>query len=176
MIEILPAAQRPISALRKLTDIPFEAQPFKRACEELGAFDPAASDDHLWMFTVAPDWPLLVAIDDDGLVDCAIFSFCWFPVTHDVSAADAEQFDAVFAEERARAVEALGRPLREGRDDHSGHLWAVWQGSTGLLVLQQSEYDLQIGEDLNYWIKRWSGDLPAPTGHFLDRLMNSEAK
>lgn len=174
MIEILPAALRPIRSLRKLADMPFGGDLFKPACEEIGPFDAASSDDHLWMFTVAPEWPLVVALDEGGLVSCAILSFCWLPVTHDVTAEDSQQFNAVYAEERARAIDVMGSPLWEGREERFGYQWALWRGSTGLLVLQQSDYDLQVGEDVNYWIKRWSGEFPEPAEPFLDWLMNAE--
>ena len=139
----------------------FRLRKFQRSC----------SDAHLWLFHVAPDWPLLVAIDDSDHVSCAILSFCWIPLTEDATDADREQFDAVFAEERSRAVAIIGLPLVEGRDPDSAHRWAVWQGATGLLVLQQSNYDLQVGTDVNYWVQRWRGEIPAPSSPFIDWLM-----
>jgi hypothetical protein len=32
-----------------------------------------------------------------------------------------------------------------------------WRGATGLLIVQQSAYDLQFGLDINYWVHPWAG-------------------
>lgn len=112
-----------------------------------------------------------MAIDESGCVSCAIFSFCWIPNTEDASADDGIHYDEVFTEELQRAGNLIGPPQMRGRDNGRGYEWAIWQGATGLFVLQQSEYDIQIGIDVHYWVQRWEGEIPTPQAPMIDWLM-----
>ena len=69
-------------------------------------------------------------------------------------------------------VAALGPPRREGIASSDAYRYAFWRGRTGLLALQQSNYDCQFGEDVNCWIKPWPEDAPDPmlSGSFIDWL------
>lgn len=184
MFHEYPGFVPPIARLFELANTPFDAAVFKAACEAIAPFDPRWSDDNLWSFPFDPcgEPRLLVAVGEDLTeVDCAILSFCWvtpieIPSADDATLAAARQeFDGRFAEAPAATVDVLGPPLVSGSDAGDCYRHALWRGQTGLLVLQQSEYDCQFGEDLNYWIRRWSGPDPRPTEPFIDWLMRSEA-
>jgi hypothetical protein len=110
-------------------------------------------------------------------VDRAIFSICWWETslrmqdpTDEAFAAGRSECDRRFDEASAATVTLLGPPLLSGSDPVGGHRHAVWRGRTGLLIVQQSNYDCQFGDDINYWVERWSGPNPKPTSPFIDWL------
>lgn len=80
------------------------------------------------------------------------------------------EFDRLYHEAVAATVAVLGPPLLSGTDADNGYRHALWRGRTGLFIVQQSNYDCQFGDDLNFWIRRWSGPDPRPTKPFLDWL------
>lgn len=181
MFHEYPGFNPPIAGLFELANTSFDATVFKAACEAIAPFDTRASDANLWSFPFDPcgEPRLLVAVGEDLTeVDCAILSFCWWEKLIEVPGADeaalaAErlQFDHLFTEALAATVAVLGPPLLSGSDDGAGYRHALWRGRTGLLIVQQSNYDCQFGDDLNYWIRRWSGPDPRPTKPFIDWLM-----
>jgi hypothetical protein len=178
MFHEYPGFVPPVAQLFELANIPFDAAVFKTACETIAPFDAQSSDDNLWSFPFDPcgEPRLLVAVEEDRAeVDCAILSFCWWELPIEMPrleakrSAERSRFDHLFAEALATTVALLGPPLLSGSDD-DGYQHALWRGRTGLLIVQQSDYDCQFGEDLNYWIVRWSGPDPRPTSPFIDWL------
>ena len=61
-----------------------------------------------------------------------------------------------------------GPPLLSGRDPDGGYRHAVRRGRTGLLIAQRSDHDCQSGDDINDWVRRWSGSAPKPTSPLID--------
>ena len=180
MFHEYPGFDPPIARLFALANTPFDAAVFKTAREAIAPFDARTSDDALWSFPFDPcGGPrLLVAVDQDmARVDCAILSICWWEtflrMQHDSEesfAAERSEFDRRFEAAWAATVVLLGPPLLSGSDPDDGFRHAVWRGRTGLLVVQQSNYDCQFGDDINYWVERWSGPDPRPTSPFIDWL------
>jgi hypothetical protein len=177
-----PGFAPPIARLFGLANTSFEAAVFKSACEKIAPYDARSSDgDYLWSFPFDPcgEPRLLVAVGEDlAEVDCAILSFCWWETFIEIPRASAEslaaerqEFDRRSAEALAATVAVLGPPLLSGSDPGDGYRHALWRGRTGLLVVHQSNYDAQFGDDLNYWIRKWSGPNPRPTKPFIDWLM-----
>ncbi len=185
MFHEYPGFVPPIAQLFQLANRPFDADLFKAACEAIAPFDSRSSDDNLWSFPFDPSGEprLLVAVGEDLTeVDCAILSFCWWETPIEVPSADDEtlaterkEFDRLFTEALSATVDVLGPPLLSGSDADDGYQHALWRGRTGLLIVQQSRYDCQFGEDLNYCVKRWLGPDPRPTEPFIDWLMRSDA-
>jgi hypothetical protein len=170
----------PIARLFGLANTPFDAASFKAACQAIAPFDSRSSDDNLWSFPFDPcgEPRLLVAVSADLIeVDCAILSICWWwaslRMLHDSDdsfAAERSEFNRRYDETFAETAALLGPPLLSGSDAGNGYRHAVWRGRTGLLAVQQSNYDCQFGDDINYWIRRWSGPDPRPTSPFIDWL------
>lgn|GEM_PF-3176392 len=185
----------PVARLFSLANTPFDPSVFKAACEAFAPFDPKASDDNLWSFPFDPcgEPRLLVAVETEPtgemkpcgglierpvMVDCAILSCCWWETSlrtlhssDETFEAERAEFDFMYAKTLATTTALLGLPLLLNSDPNSGYRHAVWRGRTGLLVLQQSDYDCQYGDDINFWIQRWSGPDPRPSIPFIDWLM-----
>ena len=180
MFHEYPGFTPPIAQLFGLANTPFDAIVFKAACETITPFGAATSDDNLWSFPFDPcDEPrLIVAVGEDLTeVDCAILSICWWETslrmqhrTDEAFAAARSEFDRRFDEASAATAALLGPPLLSGSDPNGGYRHAVWRGRTGLLIVRQSNYDCQFGDDINYWVRRWSGPAPKPTSPFIDWL------
>jgi hypothetical protein len=170
----------PVAQLFDLANTSFDAAGFKAACESIAPFDARSSDNNLWSFPFDPSGEprLLVAVGTDLTeVECAILSICWWETSqrgqhgNDESfAAERAVFDRMYKEALAATTTLLGPPMLSGSDPGDGYRHAVWRGRTGLLVVQQSNYDCQFGDDINYWIKKWSGPDPQPTSPFIDWL------
>jgi hypothetical protein len=176
-----PGFVPPIARFFELANTPFKVAVFKSACEAIAPFDARSSDDNLWSFPFDPcgEPRLLVAVGEDLTeVDCAIRSICWWETSlrmlHDSDesfAGERSEFDHRFDQAFAATAALLGPPLLSGSDPDDGYRHGVWRGRTGLLAVQQSNYDCQFGDDINYWITRWSGPDPQPTSPFIDWLM-----
>jgi hypothetical protein len=193
VLEKFPGFEPPVARLFGLANTPFEPQPFRRACEEFASFDARSSDDDLWFFAVNGGPRLIVGLETQVIgrrpngrpelrqlaVSCAILSVCWWETfmqsqheSWESWAAEHAEFDRLFSDRLADAVALLGPPRVQGSDEGEyPHRYAVWRGETGLLVLQQSTYDLQFGLDVNYWVQPWSGPDPRPTSPFIDWLI-----
>lgn len=196
-IEILPDFGRWVRPIDELANTPFEPTPFRAACEAIAPVEHC--DDYQWRFAVSPDIHLLVGVDAKVIgrdrasgypvwqplrILCAVLSVCgWENCQRSDHATEASyleqrrQFDAVYASALDQAIGSLGQPLLQGADnDESGHRWALWRGRTGLFIVQQSAYDPQFGDDVNYWVRPWSGPDPRPSAPFIDWLMQDLAR
>jgi hypothetical protein len=182
VIEIWTDSFAAAPAMRQLADQSFQPDAFRRACDQLGIYDPTTSDASLWYFRRADGTRLTVDVDLDAasIVRDAVLSVCWWEThrrsDHDSDAshaAERHEFERAYSTALAAAETAAGTPLLSGRDnDLHGHRWALWRGRTGLFVVQQSTYDLQFGTDVNFWVRPWTGAVPRPTTPFVDWLID----
>ncbi len=180
MFHDYPGFVPPVARLFELANTSFDAAVFKAACEAIAPLDARSSDADLWSFPVDPcgEPRLIVAVGEDLTeVDCAVLSICWWETSsrmqHDTEesfATERSEFDRQFNDTYAATAALLGPPLLSGSDLGDGYRHALWRGRTGLLVVQQSNYDCQFGNDINYWVRRWSGPDPRPTSPFIDWL------
>jgi len=180
MFHDYPEFVPPVARLFDLANTPFDAVVFKAACETIGPFDAHSSDDNLWSFPFdrCGEPRLIVAVGDDLTeADCAILSICWWETplwmkddADESLMTERREFDRRFNEAYTATAAMLGPPLLSGSDPGDGYRHALWRGRTGLLVVQQSNYDCQFGDDINYWVRRWSGPNPRPTSPFIDWL------
>ena len=177
VIHAVPGYAPPVEALFGLANTPFEAVPFRAACERFGTFDASSSDADLWYFSICGP-RLIVGVSDAGAVRSAVLSICWWetflPAEHPDRASWEEEraeFDHCYAHELGAATAVLGDPELVGQDQNAdARRWAFWRGRTGLLILQQSAYDPQFGLDVNYWLHPWRGGKPRPGSPFIDWL------
>ncbi len=194
MLVTYPGFVVPITQLFNLASTPFDPSVFKAACEGLAPFDRKMSEGNLWTFPFTPrgEPRLVVAVETEPtgemspagglmdrpvMVDCAVLSCCWWETSRrmfhgsdESFAAERAEFDRLFAESLAKANALVGPPCLLTTDPESGYQHAVWRGRTGLMVLQQSNDESQPGDDINFWLQRWSGPDPKPTSPFLHWL------
>jgi hypothetical protein len=193
VIETVPGFAPPIKALFGLANTPFAPEAFRGACEGFCSFDASSSDNDLWNFSLPGGARLIVGLEVKATgrtkasgwkgyrpvaVTDAILSICWWETfmrsQHESQAsfeAERAQFDQMYGETFAAAVGVLGPPRIRGIDhDERRHQYAIWRGTTGLLIVQQSAYDPQFGLDINYWVHPWAGQDPQPTCPFIDWL------
>jgi hypothetical protein len=184
-----PDFKPPVAELFELAHTSFDPPAFRRACERFAMFDSRSSDDDLWFFTLKGGPSLMVSLEVEPIrrgkssgrpefrplaVTHAILAIYWwenFLVEMHESRASWEveraEFDRVYAESLAATIEALGPPLIHGGGDDEDRLrHALWRGTTGLLILQQSASDPQFGLDVSYRVEPWSGPDPRPTSPF----------
>lgn len=177
MLVRFPGFAPPIARLFALANTPFDPTTFRIACEAIAPFDAHVSDDDLWSFPLHPGGEprLIVQLKPDlSAVECAILSICWWEEPaedREMVAAERAEFDRLYEEAFAGTVAALGAPLLGGSDAVGGYRHALWRVGTGLLALQQSCYDPQFGDDINFWVREWSGSDPKPTSPFIDWVM-----
>jgi hypothetical protein len=182
VIEIWSDGFAAAPAMRRLADHSFQPDAFRRACDQIGVYDPTLSDASLWYFRRTDGTRLIVDVDVDSapIVRDALLSMCWWQ-THDRSdhgsdashVAERREFDRAYSTALAAAETVAGPPLLSGRDnDQHAHRWALWRGRTGLFIVQRSTYDLQFGTDVNFWVRPWTIALPRPTTPFLSWLID----
>src|SRR5262249_12931249 len=93
--------------------------------------------------------------------------------SHEAWQAERDEFDRVYAESLAAAIEVLGPPLLQGTDDNEDRLQhALWRGKTGLLILHQTSSYCESALGLVYRVQRWAGPDPQPTTPFDDWIGN----
>ncbi len=186
MIIEYPEHYPPVVELYELSNCPLDSYIYKEACEKFSKFDASSSDQNYWRFDVTNEIPLLVGVNTKSSeyggnqISCAILSFCWWESYSkndheniDFYERERKKYDELFAKEFLRAVKLIGQSLLENRDmDEPAHRYAIWKGTTLLLILQQSSYDPQFGYDINYWIQPWDGSDPDPTSPFIDWLFD----
>jgi len=168
----LPGILRIAGKMRMLADTPPEGAAFRAACAAWGwhydpAGDPVAEQAYYMAFHLpAPARWLHVSLTE-GVVRLAVLPLLFWE-NWDIEFHDSEAryrraraaFDRKFARALRQAEKRLGPPLRlwtEG--DEKLFRKAVWQGRTCLLALQQDDYDVQFGYDINFLIQPYQGTL-----------------
>jgi hypothetical protein len=173
MIQTWPSAYEAAAVMWRMANLPFSAATFRAQCMLLGELD--TDDGFLWQYRRADGPPLIVGANGDT-VDVALLSSCWWATydrhfdhrndetSHKIELA---AFDDAFHAAQDAAVAVAGPPLKQGRDrGRYQHRWALWQGRTGLFAVQQSDYDIQFGLDVNFWVTGWDSDTVEPGDPF----------
>lgn len=182
----------PIEQLFQLANTSFEPVAVRSVCDSFAEIDPTSTDDDLWNFRLDGNARMIVGVQVEVVgtkpngwpdcrplsVSCAILSICWwetYSLSHHPNQAsfqiEREKFDRLYDDALARTTAFLGLPNMHGADpDQRVYRHAIWRGTTGLLILQQSAYDPQFGHDINYWVQPWAGPDPCPTSPFIDWL------
>ena len=176
----------PIAELYSLVQLPFDLSSFQDVCKQFSELDEDNSDDIFLRFKIKDDIALLVGVGNDDsnsnklVVTCGVLPFIWWESfsrldydTEEAYILDKDYYDDLFKQSLEECIESIGKPIKTGVDyDEHKHKWAVWQGKTGLLILQQSAYDPQFGFDINIWLQPWEGSIPEPQSPFIDWLFS----
>lgn len=183
-VERVPDFVPPVTELFKLTEAEFAPASFKSACEKFSRFDEPSSDDDLWNFYL-PDTVetyLTVSVylqsQEPTAIICAIFPFCWWETYSRKDHKDDKsfhreqnEFNRIYEEELKHAIDEIGQPEHQGADSKEPrHKYAIWRGKNALLILQQSDHDVQFGYNINYWIQPWNREKLTIEGCLVDWL------
>jgi hypothetical protein len=163
-------------------NISFDLTTFRRACEWFATFDHRYSDETSLYFDIEGS-PLVLVVITEGYSDVVSRAMLEFHAwetfleeeddSHEAWQAERDEFDRVYAESLAAAIEVLGPPLLQGVDDDEDRLQhALWRGKTGLLILHQTNSYCESGRGVVYRVQRWSGSDPQPTSPFDDWVGN----
>lgn len=147
------------------------------ACAEEG-WVPTEPDEATATFVDAQDQPRLFCTFAQGRLLSAYTPLCYLeefdPEFHPSEASYREaraELDEVYDAQLARARALLGEPAREGRDtDATAYRHAIWTAPHALVILQQAAVDPQFGDEVDFWIQRWTGALPRTTSPLVDWL------
>jgi hypothetical protein len=65
----------------------------------------------------------------------------------------------------------LGPPVLEWRDsDKDAHRATIWEARSALLILQQADFDIQSGREINFWLLPCTLTEFRPTSPLIDWL------
>jgi hypothetical protein len=112
------------------------------------------------MVKVNNELELLVGAEGEQ-IECVILPFCYWrdyeEEWHDSVQAfqqERHEFDSAYDRALSDVESVLGRPFYFGQDqDDQAHRYALWQGDTSVLILQQAAFDVQFGVEINLWIE-----------------------
>ena len=170
----LPGITRIARNLRTLADAPLEGAAFRAACTAFGwqpdESDFSGKDDNYLAFLLPANGRYLhVTFTEGGAVNLAVLPLLywedWDPEFCDSEAQYRRAraaFDRKYERALGQAERVLGPPQRAWveEDDEDRFRKAVWQGATCLLALQQDDYDVQYGFDINFLLQPHAGPLP----------------
>jgi hypothetical protein len=173
-----PDFKPPVADLFELANTPFDPPTFRRACERFATLADRYPDEIASDFSIEGSPSVLVVVtsrDTDAVAHAMLEFYAWetfleeFHDSHESWQAERDEFDRVYAESLASAIEVLGPPLLQGADDDEDRLrHALWRGKTGLLILHQTSGYCESGLGVVYRVQRWSGPDPQPTSPFDD--------
>lgn len=175
----LPGLARIVRAVRTLADASLEGSEFRRICRGFGwqaepPGYPGEEDAYLAFHLPQVDRWLHITLVN-GAVNCAVLPLLFWE-DFDAEFYDSEalyrrarlSFDRRYEKALQQTKKILGPPLRTWvQDDEDQHRKAVWQGRHSLLMLQQDDYDVQYGFDINFLIQPHQGPLPQLLGPLL---------
>jgi len=176
----------PIEQLYQLTNSSFEPLNFKEECEIFSKYDINISDENYWHFRVYNKIALLVGINTEiskGIsvipkVSYAVMPFIWWEsfmrsdhISENAYELEKNQYNQKYFDALKMAISKIGDPYLKGEDkDDIGFKYSIWRGENGILLLQQSSFDMQFGYDINYWIQPYTGRVIQPETPILEWL------
>ena len=141
--------------------------------------DPWPADQLPFSVALPEGLHLRVHPEGDGLSGASLPIYFWEehdPEFHDDPEEYARQkqhFDAVFDAARALALPVLPEPfLRWTDQDGSGHRAIAWEGTSGVLILQQAIVDPIFGVEVDLWVEHCRKEEFRPETSLIDWLMS----
>lgn len=198
MIQRFPGFVAPVARLFELANRSFLPDDIRNGCERFSRLesDPERDDNWYFSFPGVNELRMVVSTESEvaerdergrprlkhTFVTSIILLVCLWetfePSAHpDLFSFELEkrEFDRLFQAEFECARGIIGEPFLKGQDpDLQAHQYAVWKGTTGLLVLQQCAYDIQYGLDINYWVLPWNGGEIRPAPSMIDWLFRQD--
>jgi hypothetical protein len=155
-----PINNHMVLRLFEFTSTPFRLRDFQAVWKRLGwSYTPTTGDEYGFRVSVDTDWPFIIDPLGERIVAAILPFFYWDDYDpafrKDLAVLDQErsQFESEFDSVAKLAEGLLSAPLCRWQDaDKSAHRAMVWAGKDGVLVLQQADFDLQFGRELNFWL------------------------
>jgi hypothetical protein len=167
-----------VRRLYELACTPFKLAAQRRRWEEFG-WDYTPADDDIYGFRVSLPEPVTLLVDPLGedIIGASIAFYYWenfFPESHKDPAEYLRQkaaYDAEYEAAASLATRSLPPPFLQWRDaDTSAHRAVAWEGTHGLLILQQASFDPQFGIEVDFWLEGCSRSEFRPTTPLIDYL------
>ena len=168
----LPGITRIARNVRALADAPLEGTAYRAACSSFGWQPeepgyPGEEQTYAAFRLPANDRYFHVTLTD-GVVKLAVLPLLfWEDCDPEFCDSEAQYrrgraaFDRKYDRALEQAEKVLGPPLRVWTDPGEDRFRkSAWQGETCLLALQQDDYDVQYGYDINFLLQPHTGPLP----------------
>lgn len=167
--------------VRQIFDLactPFLLKAFRDRWNSFGwSYYPDTPNDLRVEVKTVDDWPFLVDQLDDK-VHCAIMPVCLWTTYSQQSHSDQAEcqrerkaFDKAFEAAQVLSQHVLSAPFLHWTDDGANAYRAsAWEGTHGILILQQAARDLIDGVEINFWLEACSRREFRPTGSMLGWL------
>jgi len=178
-VDLPPPTEELIRRVFQLACTPFKLDAWRKRWSEYGwSHDSSASDDCGFTVGLPEGWVLLAGPVNNGSIEACLPLHYWEeydPEFHEDPADYARQkksFDDRFEAAAKLARQFLPEPfLRWTDDDRSAHRALVWEGSEGILILQQASRDPQFGIEIDFWLARCKKSEFRPRTPLIDWLM-----
>ena len=149
-----------VRRLYELACTPFLLSKWQERWSSYGwSFDPEPSEPYAFQVTLPEGIALRVHAEDDRVTAASLPFYFWeefSPEDHEDPAEFSRQkkaFDAGFDDAAAVAARLLPEPFLQWRDqDERAHRAVAWQGTEGILILQQASVDPQFGLEVDFWL------------------------
>lgn len=177
-IESIPLKEEIVRQLFALSNTPFQLGKFRERWESFGwSYQPSWDDEFGFKVQIPGSWPLS-AVPSGDTVAGAWYAFClWEDFSpNDYSALQLyeqgrQEFDFQYSKARQIAEAVLGAPyLTWTDDDKDAYQAQIWEGSNGLLILQQACYDPQFGVEINFWLLEGNRQEFRPSTPLIDAI------
>ena len=172
MLHTLPDFTPPYADLVKLASTQFLPADFRRQCETFARYSESNSFEDLWYFKLnVPRPTLMVSVEVDYTkergtrrqkrVRFAVLPFVgWEDFRSDDKTGVRQQFDDAFKSAIESASSQIGPPDDTTTYSSDNFHRAVWNGSTGVMLVQQSNYDPQFGAEIHCWMQSHGEQMP----------------
>ncbi len=157
---------------------PFCLTAFSSRWQSFGwVYTPRADDEFGFWVEVDSKLRLMVQLDGDR-IDSAWLPFCYWedyePDYHPTLAsyrAERRMYDTIYEQVFQQTQAILGEAHHVGQDkDDDAHRYSVWRSEHALLILQQAEFDVQFGFEINFWLEPYFEENFAPTTPLINWL------
>jgi hypothetical protein len=163
----------------QLTCTPFRLAAWGERWSEYGwSHDPSPSDKFGITVGLPEGWILLVSPIADGSIEGCLPLHYWEefdPELHrdpEEYSRQKKAFDTRFEAAAELALRHLPEPFLRWTDaDQTAHRAIAWEGTEGILILQQASRDPQFGIEVDFWLARCKKSEFRPRTPLIDWLM-----
>ena len=174
-----PISTTIVRQLYALAGTPFTLAAFIPQWQAFGwIYTPASTDAFGFRIPITDQLRLLVQPSGER-IGCAALPFCYWErfdradhVTIESYRTARHHYDMLYAQAVQTTAIVLGQPQYSGHDsDADAAHYAVWQSAYALLILQQCAFDVQFGNEINFWLEPYQAETFTPTSPFIDWLV-----
>jgi hypothetical protein len=159
-IQSLPLSDTIVLQLFELACTPFRLASHRERWDSFGWSCPRDASEFGFQVQIPGGWWLGVDPLGEQVVGATLAFYCWedySPQFHDDLQEYKRQrhaYDVEFEAAASRARRVLPAPVQSWADaDKDAHKAVVWEGTDGLLILQQASFDSQFGIEIDFWLE-----------------------